>query len=722
MSFTSGARGLFCSFIRFASMHRAVTPAKKGKRSSLACAKEARRKTVLLQKCQFQDGVSGVPVQTIGAPRRRTIIAEESAVPHRLGGFPLSPSSARYLRNAALFLFLILTSLRGVRADIYRWDNGQLIPGTEGITPGPGVRLDGWNTETHNLRYADFSGGLDLTEADFHESWLDGVDFSAANLALAGLYSSTLSDANLAGANLTHANVSRTTLTNADLSGANLTGVALFYSTLTGADLKGSNLTGADLYDSTLTNADLTGAIIAGTQLHNTTSRGFSDTQLYSTASYQRRSLKGIWLGRNDLTGWDFSEQDLTNAYLSRSILTAADLTGSIVTGANFGETTSRGFTREQLYVTASYSAKKLQGIDLGDNDLTGWDLSEQNLTCADLTSSIMTDANLAGANLTNATLRLSTLTNTDLTGANLKNTDLHGVADLETAKSGATTTYNQWTIFPGGFDPEAAGLTLSASARGDFNSNGVLDATDIDLLTTKKMRRFVSWLSWLDHMFDLDSNSWVEEEDRRIWIKDLKHTWYGDADLNGEFNSSDIVQVFRFGKYETSVESKWSEGDWNGDGIFDTGDLVIALQDGGYEQGPRPIAVVVPEPNSVLLLMAGLIGVALGGRRLRSGTAPRTRTFRESLQLTTDGGIPSVKPLASLRQGIDKCPGIVRQDFLGLDLRPTSSGIATAPFCTVCCTSMKDRDSTSRDLAWSALGDNLSRMRRPSCQADMCT
>ena len=26
-------------------------------------------------------------------------------------------------------------------ADIYRWDNGQVIPGTEGITPGPGIQL-----------------------------------------------------------------------------------------------------------------------------------------------------------------------------------------------------------------------------------------------------------------------------------------------------------------------------------------------------------------------------------------------------------------------------------------------------------------------------------------------------------------------------------------------------------------------------------------------------
>ena len=33
---------------------------------------------------------------------------------------------------------------------------------------------------------------------------------------------------------------------------------------------------------------------------------------------------------------------------------------------------------------------------------------------------------------------------------------------------------------------------------------------------------------------------------------EDLANTYFGDADLNGEFNSSDMVQVFANGKYET--------------------------------------------------------------------------------------------------------------------------------------------------------------------------
>ena len=54
----------------------------------------------------------------------------------------------------------LLMSLPGAaQADIFRWDNGQLIPGTEVITPGPGADLSGWSSPERNLRFADFSGG-----------------------------------------------------------------------------------------------------------------------------------------------------------------------------------------------------------------------------------------------------------------------------------------------------------------------------------------------------------------------------------------------------------------------------------------------------------------------------------------------------------------------------------------------------------------------------------
>jgi uncharacterized protein YjbI with pentapeptide repeats len=53
--------------------------------------------------------------------------------------------------------------------------------------------------------------------------------------------------------------------------------------------------------------------------------------------------------------------------------LTDADFTGADVRGARFSDTTSRGFTAAQLYLTASYQARDLTGIGLAGNDLSGW-------------------------------------------------------------------------------------------------------------------------------------------------------------------------------------------------------------------------------------------------------------------------------------------------------------------------------------------------------------
>ena len=41
-----------------------------------------------------------------------------------------------------------------------------------------------------------------------------------------------------------------------------------------------------------------------------------------------------------------------------------------------------------------------------------------------------------------------------------------------------------------------------------------------------------------------------------------------GDANGNGVFNSSDLVQVFQVGEYEDEIDhnSTWAEGDWSGD------------------------------------------------------------------------------------------------------------------------------------------------------------
>ncbi len=145
---------------------------------------------------------------------------------------------------------------------------------------------------------------------------------------------------------------------------------------------------------------------------------------------------------------------------------------------------------------------------------------------------------------------------------------------------------------------------------RGDLDNNETLDVTDIDQLASA----IASGAT--DLSFDVNWSGAVDLNDLHYWVKSSKKTWFGDADLNGEFNSGDMVQVFAAGKYETGEYAGWAEGDWNADGVFNSSDMVTAFVDGGYEQVLRTGAVAVPEPTSAILLLGSLIFIAPRRRR----------------------------------------------------------------------------------------------------------
>ena len=52
-----------------------------------------------------------------------------------------------------------------------------------------------------------------------------------------------------------------------------------------------------------------------------------------------------------------------------------------------------------------------------------------------------------------------------------------------------------------------------------------------------------------------------------------------GDANRDGAFDQLDIQSVLQAGKYVTGGPADWSEGNWNGDEVFDQKDLILALQ-----------------------------------------------------------------------------------------------------------------------------------------------
>ncbi|MCA9150792.1 MAG: PEP-CTERM sorting domain-containing protein [Planctomycetales bacterium] len=153
---------------------------------------------------------------------------------------------------------------------------------------------------------------------------------------------------------------------------------------------------------------------------------------------------------------------------------------------------------------------------------------------------------------------------------------------------------------------------TLGAGTLGDFNGNGVLDIEDIDMLSA------ASASGGNESKYDVNSDGSVDAADLNVWISSLKKSWVGDANLDGEFNSADFVQIFQSGKYEQEVAAVWSEGDWNGDGRFNSGDFVAAFTGGGYEQGVRAAVSAVPEPSSLVLLVLGMFATPLVRRSRR--------------------------------------------------------------------------------------------------------
>ncbi|MCA9213654.1 MAG: hypothetical protein KDB27_11340 [Planctomycetales bacterium] len=99
-----------------------------------------------------------------------------------------------------------------------------------------------------------------------------------------------------------------------------------------------------------------------------------------------------------------------------------------------------------------------------------------------------------------------------------------------------------------------------------------------------------------------------VGAEDREFWITNLAMTHYGDSNIDGQFNSSDLVAVFRASKFETNEAAGWEQGDWNGDGLFTTSDLVRAFEADAYEKPVRLVSVPEPHVPPLVLLVLLLL------------------------------------------------------------------------------------------------------------------
>jgi len=344
---------------------------------------------------------------------------------------------------------------------------------------------------------SDFTGAY-LKNANFKDAILSNTDFTDAIVEGANFnYSSPITS----GSKLNTEQLYST----ASYKNKNLTGCGFANIDLTKCNFTGINLTNVVFTATRLAGCDFTDAIIEGASFRNTVSNGFNQEQLYSTASYKNKNLRGVSFARNDLlrlngnpSAWDFSGQDLTNADFSYSLITGANysnvfrpviLTDAIIEGADFSNLQTYeayaglkyGITSSQLYSTASYKNKNLTGIKFGDNYMVGFDFTGQNMTNVSFWGAELNNADFTNANLTNVDFRFS-----DISNANFDNAIIEGayLSDIRTNQLYSTASYKEKNL---------KGVTFSAYSYGgwlagaDFAGQNLMNAdfTDQNLNNT---------------------------------------------------------------------------------------------------------------------------------------------------------------------------------------------------------------------------------------------
>ena len=161
----------------------------------------------------------------------------------------------------------------------------------------------------------------------------------------------------------------------------------------------------------------------------------------YTNSNFASANLTNASFIDATLSGANFTNANLNYVSFVDALLDGANFTNSIITNTNMGKVVVRGFTKEQLYSTASYKNKDLTGVQFDDLKMNGWNFAGQNLTNASfsgtsLSNADFTDSIITGASLYFATDRgfkkeqfYSTLSykNKDLTGVDLGDNDLAG-------------------------------------------------------------------------------------------------------------------------------------------------------------------------------------------------------------------------------------------------------------------------------------------------------
>lgn len=152
---------------------------------------------------------------------------------------------------------------------------------------------------------------------------------------------------------------------------------------------------------------------------------------------------------------------------------------------------------------------------------------------------------------------------------------------------------------------PAKTGSLASSIQLGDLDSDG-----DLDVLTVanegvycfenqagefdQPVMHWTTSSTPTVHLADVNGDGHLD------WVSGATHTeaglrWHekrlvGDANGDGIFNSSDLIALFVVNQFEDTIvgNSTFQTGDFNGDGEFNSTDLILAFQEGAYSATSR--------------------------------------------------------------------------------------------------------------------------------------
>ena len=159
------------------------------------------------------------------------------------------------------------------------------------------------------------------------------------------------------------------------------------------------------------------------------------------------------------------------------------------------------------------------------------------------------------------------------------------------------------------GLDNVFLSLFGGGSQTGDFNDDGVLNSSDIDLL----MHEVAAGTH--DITFDLDSDGAVDDGDRDEWLtlaanaREIAGPFLvGDSNLDGSVDSTDLNALALNWRGATN---DWTGGNFAGAGVNSADLNALALN---WRQTAAAPSQAVPEPGCLALV--AMVGLALAARR----------------------------------------------------------------------------------------------------------